>query len=618
MGPHCVAFVVGCVALANAYIPGAAPRNYADNEKVALKVNNLNSVETQLPYEHYSVAYCKPDEVAEVSENLGEIMSGERIFNSAYDIHIKKDEACKLLCTKELTTEELAGFESKIRENYNVHWVLDNLPVASLFDVVVETGETESITAMRGFQMGYVQYDEAFLFNHVKITLTYYENAAEFEGTRITGFEVNAYSDQSGKCEETGQPLAVSGAKKNPKAKFTYTVEWKKSDVGWGDRWEVYLRSINRDVHWVSAVNSISLSVILSGLIASVLLRSVKADLLRYSALDELTESELEGSEDGIGWKQVHGDVFRTPIFPSALVVLLGTGAQILAMTLITLTFACFGLLSPANSGALSIAFIVIFILMGVLAGYVGARMHKTLGMPGWKRNALRISTFFPGSVFTMYFVVNLFVWAEGSSAAVPFGTLVVLLLLWVGISLPLTMVGAYVGSRQSAWEYPVRVTNFKRAISTEPWYLQYRLLTICAASVPFVGGVMTEVFLLMTSVWEHQFYYMFGVLTIVVLFLFVICAQVSMFVTYYVLNKENYHWWWRSFFASGCSALYLMISAVVYFYHFTNISRVSSTVVYFGYMTIACFAFGIATGTIGFLAAFVMVRYMFRAVKVD
>jgi transmembrane 9 superfamily protein 2/4 len=44
---------------------------------------------------------------------------------------------------------------------------------------------------------------------------------------------------------------------------------------------------------------------------------------------------------------------------------------------------------------------------------------------------------------------MNLILWSKGSSAAVPFTTLVALLALWFGVSVPLTFVGAYFGFRK-------------------------------------------------------------------------------------------------------------------------------------------------------------------------
>lgn len=51
--------------------------------------------------------------------------------------------------------------------------------------------------------------------------------------------------------------------------------------------------------------------------------------------------------------------------------------------------------------------------------------------------------------VFSLFFIMNLVLWHEGSSGAVPFSTLVALLALWFGVSVPLTFVGAYFGFRK-------------------------------------------------------------------------------------------------------------------------------------------------------------------------
>jgi len=51
--------------------------------------------------------------------------------------------------------------------------------------------------------------------------------------------------------------------------------------------------------------------------------------------------------------------------------------------------------------------------------------------------------------VFGIFFILNLVLWIEGSSAAIPFTTLLALLALWFGISVPLTFVGAYFGFKK-------------------------------------------------------------------------------------------------------------------------------------------------------------------------
>lgn len=46
------------------YLPGIAPREYADGERVDVRVHKLSSPKTQLPYDYYSLPFCKPAEVS--------------------------------------------------------------------------------------------------------------------------------------------------------------------------------------------------------------------------------------------------------------------------------------------------------------------------------------------------------------------------------------------------------------------------------------------------------------------------------------------------------------------------------------------------------------------------
>ncbi|KAJ1626709.1 hypothetical protein T492DRAFT_877970, partial [Pavlovales sp. CCMP2436] len=40
------------------YLPGVAPREYQQGDKVELKLNKLASTKTQLPYEWYTLPFC--------------------------------------------------------------------------------------------------------------------------------------------------------------------------------------------------------------------------------------------------------------------------------------------------------------------------------------------------------------------------------------------------------------------------------------------------------------------------------------------------------------------------------------------------------------------------------
>ena len=115
-------------------------------------------------------------------------------------------------------------------------------------------------------------------------------------------------------------------------------------------------------------------------------------------------------------------------------------------MALVTLLFAAVGFLSPSNRGNLMVALVVVFVLMGMAAGYNSARTYKMFKGKYWQRCTLLTAFLVPGAVFAMFFFMNLFVWAAGSDAAVPFGSMFVIIVLWFGISVPLVFAGAWMG----------------------------------------------------------------------------------------------------------------------------------------------------------------------------
>lgn len=77
--------------------------------------------------------------------------------------------------------------------------------------------------------------------------------------------------------------------------------------------------------------------------------------------------------------------------------------------------------------------------------------------------------------VFVDFFLMNLILWVEGSSAAIPFGTLVAILALWFGISVPLTFVGAYFGFKK-----PVSMPSWTDQLFLTPVSHMTRLQCVC------------------------------------------------------------------------------------------------------------------------------------------
>merc|ERR1719158_1874627 len=228
--------------------------------------------------------------------------------------------------------------------------------------------------------------------------------------------------------------------------------------------------------------------------------------------------------------------------------------------------------------------------------------MYKIFGSNDWKIATIFTALLFPGVCFFVFFTLNLFIWGQKSSGAVPFTTLLALLVLWFGISVPLVFLGAYIGFRRPVIELPVHTNAIARNIPDQPWFVQSTFTCLIGGILPF-GSVFTELFFIMSSIWQHQFYYLFGFLALVLIILVVTCAEMSIALTYFQLTTEDYNWWWRSFFASASSAVYVFLYSCLYYSSKLQIDKPVSTALYFGYMFIISSVFFLLTGSIGTIA---------------
>ncbi|XP_073296609.1 transmembrane 9 superfamily member 9-like [Primulina huaijiensis] len=632
--PHairmCVCFTFFLPVARAFYLPGVAPKDFLKGDTLKVKVQKLASVKTQLPYSYYSLPYCTPKKIVDSAENLGEVLRGDRIENSPYEFKMREPQICSVVCHSTLQAKDAKEFKEKIDDEYRVNMILDNLPLVMPY----KRSDTDSLVYQHGFPVGVkVQYggqkeQKYFIYNHLAFTVKYHKD----EGTnaaRIVGFEVKPFSvkheyegnwndetrltncDPHAKRIVTGNdsPLEVEEQKE---IIFTYDVEFQESEIKWASRWDTYLYMADDQIHWFSIVNSLMIVLFLSGMVAMIMLRTLYRDISKYNQLETQEESQEE-----TGWKLVHGDVFRPPTNSDLLCVHVGTGVQCFGMILVTMVFAALGFLSPSNRGGLMTALLFLWVFMGLFAGYTSARLYKMFKGTEWKKITLKTAFMFPGTVFSVFFVLNALIWGEESSGAVPFGTMFGLVLLWFGISVPLVFVGSYVGFKRPTIEDPVKTNKIPRQIPEQAWFMNPVFAILIGGILPF-GAIFIELFFILTSIWLHQFYYIFGFLFLVFLILIVTCAEIAIVLCYFQLCSEDYLWWWRSYLTSGSSALYLFLYAAFYFFTKLNITKPVSGVLYFGYMLIGSYAFFVLTGTIGFYACFLFTRLIYSSVKID
>ncbi|KAF5393458.1 hypothetical protein D9757_000614 [Collybiopsis confluens] len=621
------------------YLPGAAPSNFAKGGQVDLFVNALTpmfsggndaKLKSLINYDYYNpkFQFCPPEGgPVKQSETLGGILFGDRIFNSPFDIKmLENNQTCQDLCKSTVDPESARFINERIREDYALNWLVDGLPAAEM-KVDLRTGETFYDI---GFNLG--NDDESFeevpaLNNHYEIVLRYTIPFSNTPGLflhpfaryheyspgvyRIVGVLVWPYSiggDQDGAatCDTDNVNSLVLSESSTQTVRYTYRVTWNVSSTPWATRWDNYLKIADPRIHWFSLVNSIVIVIFLLVMVSMILLRSVSRDISRYNAIDL-----SEDVQEDFGWKLVHGEVFRSPSRPMLLAILSGNGTQLCSMVGVTLVFALLGFLSPSNRGSLATVMLVFFSLFGYIGGYVSGRLYASLGGTDKRKNAFLTATGLPTLVFMIVFLLNFFLIIANSSGAVPFGTLLVIALLWFGISAPLSAVGSYFGSKHGAIHHPVRVNSIPRQIPPGPKYLRPWSAALLGGILPF-GAAFVELYFVMSSLFASKAYYAFaGVMGVTV-------ATVSILFTYFMLCAEEYRWQWRSFLVGGGNAFWVLAYGIFYWVSRLSLDSFASVALYMGYLILLALLDFLVTGAIGFLASYWAVRRLYSAIRID
>lgn len=110
------------------YVPGVAPVEFVKGQPIAVKAVKMTSTRTQLPYEYYSLHFCLPKNgtIIYKSENLGEVLRGDRIVNTPYEVQMAENINCKLLCNRKdqplnWNHEQSSKVVERIQHEYYVH-----------------------------------------------------------------------------------------------------------------------------------------------------------------------------------------------------------------------------------------------------------------------------------------------------------------------------------------------------------------------------------------------------------------------------------------------------------------------------------------------------------------
>ncbi|XP_027911788.1 transmembrane 9 superfamily member 5 [Vigna unguiculata] len=557
---------------------------YNVGELVPLFVNKVgpfnNPSET---YEYYDLPFCAPVPIVKKKESLGEVLNGDRLSNALYEFKFREDKIDETLCPKKLTVDEIGFFKRAIDREFYFQFYLDDLPFWGFIGKL----EEDSWTPGGGGQNYY-------LFTHVQFEVLY-------NGNQI--IQVNAFGDPNRAVDIT-KDVGVD-------VKFTYSVTWNATKTRFENRMDRYSRaslmSVHQQVHWFSFINSIVIILLLTGLLALLYMRHLRNDLKKYSDANE--------EDRDVGWKCLHGDVFRPPPNSSLLFAVVGTGTQLLILICVLLFLALIGTLYPYNRGALLNWLVLLYALFSVFAGYTAASFHGQYAENGWERTVGLAGVLYTGPVFVAASIINIVAISYRATVGLPFGSIVVILVLLTFLAVPLLAFGGVIGYRfRSKFQSPSATKRHPRDIQQHAWYRRTPFLMFVGGLVPF-SAIVLQLHQVYASMWGYKIYTLPSILFVTFIPVIVIIALVSIGLTYIQLSVEDHEWWWRSVLCGGSTAIF-MFGYCIYFYVRSNMSGFLQLSFFIGYNACLCYAFFLIFGAISFGVSFLFVRFIYHNVK--
>ncbi|MED6154995.1 Transmembrane 9 superfamily member 4 [Stylosanthes scabra] len=264
------------------------------------------------------------------------------------------DQNPKSICKKLLTRAEVAQFRAAILKDYFFQMYYDDLPIWGFLGRFENNDQDDTAGA------------KVYLFRHTHFEILYNKD-------RVIDVFVRNDPDEVVSLTED----------REVHVDFTYSVEWIPTDMTFEKRLEKYsqasLMLLNMEIHWFSIINSCAAVLLLTGLLATILMKVLKNDFLKFTH-----DEEAVNDQEGSGWKYIHGDVFRYPIHKSLFAAATGIGTQLLALSIFIFMLALVGVFYPYNRGALITALVIIYALTSGIAGYSAASFYYMIEGKKW------------------------------------------------------------------------------------------------------------------------------------------------------------------------------------------------------------------------------------------
>lgn len=192
----------------------------------------------------------------EKSEALGEVLNGDRLVSAPYTLDFKTEKDSVTVCRKKLTKEDVARFREAVKKDYYFQMYYDDLPIWGFIGKVDKEGKADPS-----------EY-KYFLYKHIQFDVLYNNDRVIEIGARMDPHSVVDLTED-----------------KDVDAEFMYTVKWKETETPFEKRMEKYSQSSSLphhlEIHWFSIINSCVTVLLLTGFLATILMRVLKNDFMK-------------------------------------------------------------------------------------------------------------------------------------------------------------------------------------------------------------------------------------------------------------------------------------------------------------------------------------------------
>ena len=191
-------------------------------------------------------------EAKEKYEDLGEVLNGDRMVQGPYSLNFKIDREREVLCKTTLAVKDVQKFRDAVKNDYYFQMYYDDLPIWGFI------GKADNDPKNPRY----------FLFTHVHFEI-------EYNNDRV--IEISVATDASAAVDISED--------KELEVEFTFSVKWKSTDKVFERRMDKYSRYSflpqHLEIHWFSIINSCVTVLLLTGFLATILMRVLKNDFIK-------------------------------------------------------------------------------------------------------------------------------------------------------------------------------------------------------------------------------------------------------------------------------------------------------------------------------------------------